>query len=307
MFYWAKVRALGHYLNRVSAPEVSWRLQVRAGLAGGALQEYLFRTSYRPRPRPLPPGRWAMSQRWNDLLFAHWPLPSARLAALLPEWLEVDEFQGSAWLGAVPFWLDRLKIRGWPAIPGARSFPDLNLRTYVRDHFTGTPGIYCFSLDASNLLAVGLARAFYHLPYHWAEMRLEQRSEREFAFYSRRRLAGRRVIFKARYRGLGPSHRTAEMRAGSFEHFVTERSCLFSSNRAGQPVRASMHYIPWPLEDAAAEIEQNDLAAAMGIELPDREPVLHYSRRMAVYIWPAELARHALAPRPVTAVAAPSG
>ena len=85
-----------------------------------------------------------MTQRWNDLLFAHWPIPVAQMAALLPDWLEVDTFQGSAWLGVVPFWLDRIKIRGVPPIPGARSFPDLNLRTYVRDQFTGTPGVYCF-------------------------------------------------------------------------------------------------------------------------------------------------------------------
>ena len=248
-----------------------------------------------------------MTQRWNDLLFAHWPIPASAISALLPEWLEVDTFQGSAWLGAVPFWLDRIKIRGVPPIPGGRSFPDLNLRTYVRDQFTNTPGIYCFSLDASNLIAVAMARALYHLPYHWAEMKLEQRSEREFAFYSRRRFASRPVIFKARYRGLGPTHKLAQIQSGTLEYFFTERSCLFSSNRAGQPIRASMHYVPWPLEEAEAEIERNDLATAIGLQLPDREPVLHYSRRLGVYIWPSELARPAMAGRPVEAVATPTG
>lgn len=269
------------------------------------MQEYLFRTSH--KPRPLPAGRWAMTQRWNDLLFAHWPVAPSVLAPLLPEWLEVDTYQGSAWLGAVPFWLDRIKLRGVPPIPGARRFPDLNLRTYVRDQFTGTAGFYCFSIDATNLLAVAVARAIYHLPYHWAEMRMEPRTEREFAFYSRRKFADRPVIFKARYRGLGPTHRSAEMRSGSFEHFFTERSCVFSQNRAGQPIRASLHYIPWPLEDAEAEIEQNDLPASIGVDLPEGEPVLHYSRRLAVYVWPAELMRPAIASRPVTVAASPTG
>ena len=118
-----------------------------------------------------------------------------------------------------------------PPIPGARSFPDLNLRTYVRDEQTGTPGVVCLSLDASNLLAVAVGRALYHLPYHWAEMQLEQRSEREFSFYSRRRFAGQPVVFKARYRGLGPSRRLAESRAGTLEYFLMERYCLFSRNR----------------------------------------------------------------------------
>lgn len=269
------------------------------------MQQFRFRTSH--RPRPLPSGRWAMTQRWNDLLFAHWPVPVTQMAAVLPDWLEVDAYQGSAWLGVVPFWLDRIKIRGVPQVPGARSFPDLNLRTYVRDQFTGTPGVYCFSLDASNLLAVTVARLYYQLPYYWSEMRLEQRSEREFAFYSRRRLSSRQVIFNVRYRGLGPSSKLAEHRTGSFEHFMTERSCLFSSNRAGQPIRADLHYVPWPLEEAEAEIERNDLAASIGLTQPDVKPVLHYSRRLAVYVWPRTLVRPSLATRPVTVAVTPSG
>lgn len=268
------------------------------------MREYLVRTSH--KPRPLPAGRWAMTQRWNDLLFAHWPIAATEIQALLPEWLEADTFQGSAWLGAVPFWLDRIKIRGMPAIPGMRNFPDLNLRTYVRDPITGTPGFYCFSVDSSNLLAVAAAHAVYHLPYCLAEMHLEAHGEREFAFYSRRRFRRQQVIFKARYRGLGPTRKTAEMRPGSFEYFFAERSCVFSTNRAGQPIRANLHHVPWPLEEAEAEIERNDLPAAVGIELPDQEPVLHYSRRLAVYVWPAELVRPAIAARPVAVAATPT-
>ena len=166
-----------------------------------------------------------------------------KIQALLPDWLEADTIQGSAWLGAVPFWLDRIKIRGVPAIPGLRNFPDLNLRTYVRDRITGTPGFYCFSVDASNLLTVAVARLIYHLPYCLAEMHLEQRSEREFSFYSRRRFSRRPVIFNARYRGLGPTQKTADIRVGSFEYFFTERPCIFSTNRAGEPIRANLHHV----------------------------------------------------------------
>ena len=228
------------------------------------------------------------------------------MAALLPDWLEVDTFQGSAWLGVVPFWLDRIKIRGVPSLPGVRSFPDLNLRTYVRDQFTRTPGIYCFSLDASNLMAVLAARTFYHLPYYWSNMQIEQRSDREFAFWSRRHFSKGEVIFNARYRGLGPSRGLAENRSGTLENFVTERNCLFSADRTGRPVRANLHYVPWPLEDAEAEIERNDLAASIGLTLPDSEPVLHYSRRLAVYVWPREFVRSGLVGRPVTAAVSPT-
>lgn len=258
-------------------------------------------------PRPLPSGRWAMTQRWNDLLFAHWRVQPAAITPLLPEGLQVDTFMGSAWLGVVPFWMDRIKFRGLPPIPGASSFPELNLRTYVRDPRTGTQGVYFFSLDAQNLLAVAAARTFYHLPYYWAEMRLEQRTGRDFSFYSRRRFSGQPVIFSARYRGLGPTRKLAESRSGSLEYFLTERYCLFSRNRAGKLVRANIHHVPWPLEDAQAEIERNDLAAAIGIDLPDEKPVLHYSRRLAVYVWPAELVRSIRAPGRAPIAVAPTG
>jgi len=198
-------------------------------------------------------------------------------------------------------------VRGLPAVPGMRSFPDLNVRTYVRDENTGTPGMYFFSLDATNLLAVALAHTFFHLPYHWAEMSLDQRSEREFAFYSRRRFVSEPVIFKARYRGLGPTSKLADARPGSLEYFLMERSSLFTRNRTGQAIRANLHHVPWPLEEAEAEIERNDLAHSIGIQLPEIEPVLHYSRRLAVYVWPTELVRPAMAGRPVTVAATPLG
>jgi uncharacterized protein YqjF (DUF2071 family) len=218
----------------------------------------------------------------------------------------VDTFQGTAWLGVMPFWIDRIRVRGAPSLPGA-GFPDLGLRTYVREEQTGTRGVFCLSLDASNLLAVAAGRAFFHLPYHWAEMRMEQRGEREFSFYSRRRFAARPVIFRARYRGLGPTVKLAENRPGTLEYFLMERDCLFTSNRAGQPIRANLRQVFSPLEEAEAEIERNDLASALGIELPRQEPVLHYSRRLAVYVWPAALMRPVLVPQPVPAALTPWG
>jgi uncharacterized protein YqjF (DUF2071 family) len=281
-----------------------WVTRERQSTQEQNMLEYLVRTSH--KPRPLPSGRWAMTQRWNDLLFAHWPVPVSSLAPLLPEGLDVDTFQGSAWLGVVTYWMDRIKVRGVPPIFGALSFPELSLRTYVRDQRTGAHGVYFFSLDASNLLAVAAGRLFYHLPIHWAEMRIEQRSEREFSFHSRRLLSRQTTLFSARYRGLGPSSKLAESHSGTLEYFLMERNCFFTRNRAGQTTKANIHYVPWPLEEAEADIEQNNLAAAIGISLPNQAPVLHYLRRMAVYIWPAELVRPVLAVPPVPIAAVPS-
>jgi hypothetical protein len=268
------------------------------------MQEFRVRTS--GRPRPFPSGRWALTQRWNDLLFAHWPVAPMDLAERLPEGLQIDTFEASAWLGVTPFWTDRIKSRGAPFLPGLRCFPELSLRTYVREQRTGLPGIYHFSLDVGSLLAVLAGRLGTHLPCHWADMRVEQRAEREISYFSRRRLTLSPVIFQARYRGLGPTRKTVESRAGSLEYFLWERSCLFTGDRSGTARRAHLHYVSWPLEAAEAEIEQNDLAEAIGIHLPLQAPVLHYARRMAVYIWPAELVRAKLTPQPVRVAATPS-
>jgi uncharacterized protein YqjF (DUF2071 family) len=240
-----------------------------------------------------------MSQRWNDLLFAHWPMPVSEIDALLPEDLEADVFQGSAWLGVVPFWMDKIQLRGLPPIPGAREFPELNLRTYVRDRHTGTPGVYFLSLDAGNLLAVMVARSVFHLPYFWAQMsikplKVQAGGEREFSFYSRRLLSGKQVKFVARYRGLGPTRKLVQSRAGTIEYFLTERYCLFTTDPLGRLLRANIHHVPWPLEDAEADIEQNDLPWQFGLRLPNTKPLLHYSRHLAVYVWSAELVRGAL-------------
>ena len=115
-----------------------------------------------------------MSQRWNDLLFAHWPIPAEAMARVVPPSLEVDTHDGWAWAGVVPFWMDRVRTRAvrsfGMSVPGTESFAELNLRTYVRSRVTGQRGVYFFSLDAASLMAVIGARVLFGLPYYWAAM-----------------------------------------------------------------------------------------------------------------------------------------
>lgn len=228
-----------------------------------------------------------MRQRWNDLLFAHWPVPAAEIGALIPSTLSVDTFDGSAWVGVVPFWMDQVRYRGLPAIPGASRFPELNLRTYVRDRAKNMPGVYFFSLDAANPLAVAVARTFFQLPYYWAKMRIDAEKTSSctgwFEYSSRRRISSQPVEFRARYRSLG---KPAEKEA--IEHFLTDRYALFTSSHKGELYQGNIHHLPWPLEQAEAEFEKNDLPRAHGIRLPDTPPLLHYSRELMVYVWDLE-------------------
>lgn len=123
------------------------------------------------RPWPLPDGPWLMTQTWSDLLFAHWPLPPAALRDRIPAPFELDLFDGRAWIGVIPFMMTNVALRGLPAAAGPSSFPELNLRTYVTAG--GRPGVFFFSLDAGQAVAVLTARAWLRLPYHRAAMSLE--------------------------------------------------------------------------------------------------------------------------------------
>ena len=229
-----------------------------------------------------------MQQRWNDLLFAHWPVPAAEVERTLPPGLVVDTFEGSAWLGVVPFSMDRVRLHGLPSVPGARAFAELNLRTYVRERGTNRSGVYFYSLDCGNPLAVTVARTVFHLPYFWARMGMrfgeQPGRSREVEYSSQRLLSARKARFRARYRGLGA------MAQGPIEHFLTARYSLYTAD-GGRLLRGDIHHLPWPLELAEAEFEVNELPAAHGFTLPDTPPVLHYSRELMVYVWALEHAQ----------------
>src|SRR6267154_3578220 len=120
------------------------------------------------RPWALPAGPWVMAQIWHDLLFAHWPVDAKALRPLLPPQLQIDAFEGRAWLAVVPFRMTGVRLRWTPALPWLSLFPELNVRTYVT--CGGKPGVWFFSLDAGNSLAVTIARAWFHLPYFRARM-----------------------------------------------------------------------------------------------------------------------------------------
>lgn len=229
------------------------------------------------RPWPLPRGPWVMAQRWHDLLFAHWPVTPSEMRPLVPRELDLDLFDGQCWVGVVPFWMSGVRARGTPAIPGVSRFAELNVRTYVRSG--GKPGVYFFSLDAASRLAVAAARAFYHLPYFFANMSLEW--DGEAIVYRSARFA-EPAEFCGRY---GPVAPVMLRQPGSIEHWLTERYCLYTVHR-GRVWRGEIHHAPWPLQDAFAEIDVNTVARTAGIELPDGKPLLHFARQLEVLIWP---------------------
>jgi uncharacterized protein len=233
------------------------------------------------RPWPMPDSPWVMTQTWHDLLFAHWPVDAESLRSHVPAGFEIDTFDGQAWIGIVPFHMTNVAPRGVPALPWVSAFPELNVRTYVR--VKGRPGIWFFSLDAANPVAVGIARTLVHLPYFTASMSVEHH-EGWVTYRSQRTSAkGAAAEFAARYHPVGPVSPPVE---GTLEHFLTERYCLFTVDQAFHSYSLDIHHPPWPLQTAEAEITANTMADAVGIRLPSMAPLLHFSKRQDMVAWP---------------------
>jgi uncharacterized protein YqjF (DUF2071 family) len=218
-----------------------------------------------------------MAQSWHDLLFAHWPIAPEALRPLIPPQLELQTFDKQCWVGVVPFRMSGVRARWLPAIAGTSCFPELNVRTYVV--CGGKSGVYFFSLDTANRLAVRTARLLYHLPYFYADMRSDDTGP-EIAYHSKR--CQNEAEFEGRYRPLGEVNRRS---SSTLEHWLTERYCLYTTVN-GSVYRGEIHHEPWPLQDAEADIRVNTMAQAAGISLPDTQPLLHFAKRLDVLIWP---------------------
>lgn len=223
---------------------------------------------------------WVLRMTWEHLLFAHWQVDAREVASKLPSGLEVDTFDGRAWIGVVPFLMSGVRVRAMPPLPTARRFPELNVRTYVR--CDGAPGVWFFSLDAASSAAVIGARASFGLPYFRAAMACDATpsGEGEDVRYESRRLgAAAEARFVARYRA---TSRVRSAPAGSLERWLTARFSLFSARANGTILRGDIEHEDWPLQDASAEIEVETVSRAAGFERPRAAPLLHFARRVDV-------------------------
>ena len=225
-----------------------------------------------------------MHMTWHDLLFAHWPVPAAALRALIPAPLQVDEYDGTAWLGVVPFRMSKVTPRGVPALPWLSAFPELNVRTYVTAE--GKPGVWFFSLDAANPVAVAVARAWYHLPYFRARVRCAALASGGVRYESMRTHRGAPAAqLRGEYRPVAPASPATR---GTLDYFLTERYCLYAADAHGRVFRGEIHHRPWPLQSAEADFAINTMALAHGVTLPQRAPLLHFARTLDVLAWPLE-------------------
>jgi uncharacterized protein len=232
------------------------------------------------RPWPLPHRPWVLQQAWLDLAFLHGRVAAGDVQRRLPRGVRVQEFDGSAWLGLVPFRLAAARPRGVPAAVGLPVFPEFNVRTYVE--VGGKPGVWFFSLDADSWPVVLAGRGLFALPYFPACMRHRRDGDRHEVVGERRRGG---PAFSARYRPTGVPFLA---RPGTFAHWATERYCLYTHSPRLGLSRVEVHHPPWPLQEAEVEMDASALRAAAGFPGEWKDQVVHFSSGVEVVSYPRE-------------------
>ncbi len=236
----------------------------------------------RIRPTVAPPGRSAMRQRWSDLLFLHWPVPAEALRPMIPDALEIDTFEDTAFIGLVPFTMTGVRPSWAPSVPAISNFLEVNVRTYV--HFQGRdPGVWFFSLDASQSLAVRIARRFWNLPYHFARMSQSRSGDGSISYRSERLWPG--PVAAGCDLSYRPGGAPSASELGTLEHFLAERYILYAMSRRGL-VSGVVHHTPYPLQPASLTSLEETLIAATGIDRPQTAPLVHYASEVRVKVYP---------------------
>lgn len=226
----------------------------------------------RLRLRDRPQRGAAMRQSWRSLLFAHWRVEPERIQRTLPKGLHVDTFDGSALVGVVPFFMRNIRPWWSPAVPGVSNFLELNVRTYVHDA-AGRPGVWFYSLDCNQPLAVWAARKFFHLPYRHAVMSAPQSAgaghEKTISYASQVKRTN--LQCSVRYT-LGDEEREAV--PGSLEFFLIERYVLFAASRDGRLFTGQVYHRPYPIVAASIADWRCNLPAEYDFGIGESKPEL---------------------------------
>jgi uncharacterized protein YqjF (DUF2071 family) len=219
---------------------------------------------------PSPVGRPWLRNRWDDLTFVHWPYPAAEVQALLPSDLQVDTFDGDAWVSLVPFRMRRAGPAYLPPLPWLSTFPETNVRTYVIDS-AGHRAVWFLSLDATRLPVVAFARSAIGFPYVWSEMTIERTGAKWSYTTSRRRWPKRPTATTRLVVEVGEAVAPDEL-----DVFLTARWGTVASWR-GRLRHHPVDHPPWVLHDARI-VELDDTAvAAAGLGAPSAPPLVRWA------------------------------
>ena len=224
-----------------------------------------------------------MLQGWYDLTSLHWPFDTDVVQRLLPDGFTVDTFDGSAWVGLIPFEMRRIRL---PFGPGGgfgagrwSTFPETNVRTYVVDR-AGRRGVWFFSLDVTRLAPTLVARAAYGLPYCWARMEIERPQPGVFRYSSKRRWP----------RSHTSAHTSMSVRVGEAIDRPTDLHLFLSARWAlgstflGRRLWARVDHPEWPLHYAEVDGLDESVVVAAGLPTPLGDPIVLWSPGVEVRI-----------------------
>ncbi|UOQ74322.1 YqjF family protein [Hymenobacter cellulosilyticus] len=237
-------------------------------------------------PLPLRPRLPLMRQRWSQLLFAHWPVAPEVLQPYLPTRLELDLFEGQAWLGVVPFTMSGIRPLGLPAVPGLSNLHELNVRTYAR--LDGVPGVWFLSLDATQPLGVWAARNLFHLPYLHARMTLTETNGTLHAKAERTHPGAAPATFAASWT---PGRQLPASAPGTLQHFLTERYHLYTAGPDLQSAikgsdlwRGDVYHAPWALRTATLHTWESTVVESHCLPTLAGAPLLYAADALDVWV-----------------------
>lgn len=235
-------------------------------------------------PTRRPAQRAVMRQAWQDLLFLHWPVDPNVVQATLPAGLTVDTYEGQAYIGLVPFTMRGVRPVWAPSVPGLSNFHECNVRTYV--HAGGqNPGVWFYSLDAANPIAVQLARRLFFLPYFYAAMSLTRRGST--VGYHTTRNGAADAFCDVTYTPTGTPY---PAQSDTLDFFLAERYLLYAE-RGNRLYRGQVHHTPYPLQTATVENLDQSLTGKAGFaalnDIPP--PLIHYASGVNVDVFPLSI------------------
>jgi len=231
------------------------------------------------RNAPIPSGPWIMYQRWENIMCMHIPVSKERISPHIPEPLELDIYEDQAWISIFTFRVSGMQQRGMPKFPWFNSFPEVNVRTYVRHD--GIPGVYFFSLDAAKIIPVIGAR-LVSLPYFKAKMKMAEGMG--WTHYSSRRQYGSGTFFKGRYKSISSPSATGP---DSLDYWLFERYYLFNTVK-GRIVHIGIHHLPWKPADVSVVYDRNGVNSLLPGDIEGTPAISHYVDSLDVIFWPLQ-------------------
>ena len=215
--------------------------------------------------------KWQVKMGWHNAIFLHWRVPPAALQTLVPDSLTIDTFDSDAWIGIVAFEMHDVRRKWMPYLPGMRSFPELNVRTYVKHG--NSSGVFFLSLDTPEWFTRTIGKRSFHLPYRKRDIKYIVGNDSSTHYQSNH--CDGTLEFDITYQHDSPDIAN-DSPSSEFISWSSERYSLYSTNRKHALQEGEVFHSAWPIQPVNADLPCHDLLKPYGLhnQSPD---MTHYS------------------------------